>query len=41
MFYTTEKANEFIRENKETIEKKYYPEYHFAPPLDGQMIQMV
>jgi len=33
MFYTTEKANEFIRENKENTEKKFYPEYHFAPPI--------
>ncbi|WJS81095.1 hypothetical protein KFZ55_07240 [Tetragenococcus halophilus] len=33
MLYTIEKANEFIRGNKETTGKKFYPDYHFAPPI--------
>ncbi|GEK89859.1 beta-fructofuranosidase [Alkalibacterium putridalgicola] len=28
--YTVEKANKYIKENKGNLNKKYYPDYHFA-----------
>ncbi|SFC62946.1 beta-fructofuranosidase [Alkalibacterium subtropicum] len=30
--YTIEKANKFIASNKDKLNQKYYPEYHFASP---------
>lgn len=33
MQFTVEKANKFIREKKQRVNQKYYPKYHFAPPI--------
>lgn len=31
--YSIEKANQFIQNNKQMINKQFYPDYHFAPPI--------